>query len=168
MRERSAKAARMERRHAKFRRRPGFNMISLMDIFTILVFFLLVNSSEVQTQTSTKTIRLPESIAEQKPRETLVVQVSRDEIILQGRRIIGLDEVAAQEDAVIEPLRSALEAHKALQFSRLDESEESQEISIAGDREIPFKILKKIMVTCTRAGFGRISLSVTQKAATAG
>ena len=164
MRESSVKASRMERRHGRLRRRPGFNMISLMDIFTILVFFLLVNSSEVQTQGSTKTIRLPESIAEQKPRETLVVQVSRDEIILQGERVVGLDQVLEQGDTVIEPLRLALEEHKQLQLGQRQDPEESSEISIAGDREIPFRVLKKIMVTCTRAGFGRISLSVTQKA----
>lgn len=163
MREQSVKAKRMARRHRRYRRRPGFNMISLMDIFTILVFFLLVNSAEVQQETG-KTIRLPESIAEQKPRETLVVQVSRDAVILQGRKVADVDEVLAADGPIIESLREALEAHKGLQLAELTGARESQEISIAGDREIPFRVLKKIMVTCTRAGFGRISLSVTQKA----
>ena len=63
----SRRAKRMDRHHVRNSRHPRFNMISLMDIFTILVFFLLVNSAEVQV-TSTKAIKLPESVAEEKPR----------------------------------------------------------------------------------------------------
>ena len=65
----------MDRRHSRGRKMPGFNIISLMDIFTILVFFLLVNSSDVEVLPSAKSIQLPESIAAEKPRETLVVMV---------------------------------------------------------------------------------------------
>ena len=62
----SRRALRMERHHKRHRSRGGLNLVSLMDIFTILVFFLLVNSSEVQTLPNAKDLELPESIADRK------------------------------------------------------------------------------------------------------
>jgi biopolymer transport protein ExbD len=42
---------------------------------------------------------------------------------------------------------------------------ESKEITLLADKAIPFKVLKKIMSTCTASGYGRISLAVVQKEA---
>ena len=69
------RAARMERHHKRHKRSTALNLVSLMDIFTILVFFLLVNSSEVQTLPNAKDLVLPESVAEERARETVVVLV---------------------------------------------------------------------------------------------
>ncbi len=69
----STRAIRMDRRHKRHQNVPTINLVSLMDIFTILVFFLLVNSSNTQQPPGNKSIELPESVAEQLPKETLVV-----------------------------------------------------------------------------------------------
>ena len=82
----SRRALRMEKHHKRKRSVLGINLVSLMDIFTILVFFLLVNSSEVEVLPSAKTIQLPESLAAEKPRETLVVMVTEDEIRRKCKR----------------------------------------------------------------------------------
>src|SRR5512138_1138557 len=95
----SRRARRMERHHRRHGAAAGLNLVSLMDIFTILVFFLLVNSAEVELLPSTRAIELPESIAEQKPRETVVVMVTDTDILVQGERVASLQEALAEGDA---------------------------------------------------------------------
>jgi biopolymer transport protein TolR len=161
----SRRARRMERHHKRKRNAIGFNMVSLMDIFTILVFFLLVNSSDVEVLQSTKSIKLPESIAEQKPKETLVVMVSQNDILVQGHKVATAREAVEAGSDVIAPLKTELEyqARKA-QAVQLEAGPFNGEVTILGDREIPYKLLKKIMVTCARSNYGKISLAVTNKA----
>ncbi|PZN27402.1 MAG: hypothetical protein DIU71_17415, partial [Proteobacteria bacterium] len=148
----SNRARRMARHHARSRRGGGLNLVSLMDIFTILVFFLLVNSAEVQTLETPKDITLPESIAETKPRETVVVHVSHDQVLVQGQVVTTLAEVEALEGNIIEPLKVALKAQSD-RILRADAAQDiaGREITILGDRELPFRVLKKIMATCTDA-----------------
>ena len=55
------RAARMERHHKRHKGGAGINLVSMMDIFTILVFFLLVNSSEVEVLPNAKEFVLPDS-----------------------------------------------------------------------------------------------------------
>ena len=93
----------MERHHQQ-RKRPGVNLISLMDIFTILVFFLLVSSSDVQQIPNKKDIRLPTSIAQTAPRETLVIAVTREQILVQGRRVADIASEMALADLIIDGL----------------------------------------------------------------
>ena len=86
MMEMSRRARRMERHHQQ-RKRPGINLVSLMDIFTILVFFLLVSSSNVQQLPNKKDIRLPTYVASKAPQETLVIFVTREKILLTIREV---------------------------------------------------------------------------------
>ncbi len=79
----SKRAKRMERHHKRGKGAP-LNLVSLMDIFTILVFFLLVNSSDVEVLPNAKDVQLPESIAEEKAKETVVIVIGDDDIIVQG------------------------------------------------------------------------------------
>src|SRR5690606_31391904 len=160
----SDRARRMERRHARMRRGAGLNLVSLMDIFTILVFFLLVNSAEVQTLETPKDISLPESIAENKPRETVVVYISHDQVLVQGTPVTTIAEVEALQGNIIAPLKAALQqqSDRALRDAAAADAA-SREVTILGDRELPYRILKKIMATCTDADYGKLSLAVIQK-----
>ncbi len=160
--EQSRRAQRMARHHRRNRRSAPLNLVSLMDIFTILVFFLLVNSSDVEVLPSAKTIDLPQSIAEEKPRETVVVMVTDDDILVQGRRVSGVAEALAAPGPAIAPLQAALEDQAARTLRR--HSGNAPEVTIMGDREIPYRLLKKVMVSCTLARYGKVSLAVMQKA----
>jgi len=80
----SARAQRMEKRHERGKKLGALNLVSLMDIFTILVFFLLVNSSDVEELPNAKDIQLPESIAEAKASESVVILIREEFIIVQG------------------------------------------------------------------------------------
>ena len=160
----SNRAKRMERHHARMRRGSGLNLVSLMDIFTILVFFLLVNSAEVQTLETPRDIKLPESVAENKPRETVVVHISNDQILVQGTPVITIAQVDSLEGNIIEPLKVALQrqSDRALRDAASADIA-NREVTILGDQELPYRILKKIMATCTDADYGKLSLAVIQK-----
>jgi biopolymer transport protein TolR len=144
------------------------NLVSLMDIFTILVFFLLVNSSDSQEVPSSKIIQMPESVADVKPRETVVVMVTADKIMVQGRAVATTEEATAIEGSTIEALRAALDAeHERLILAEagegLADEDSPREVTIMGDKGTPFRLLKKVMATCTEADYTRVSLAVVQR-----
>ena len=88
----SRRSRRMDRNH-KRNKQSALNLVSLMDIFTILVFFLLVSSSNVQQLPNSKDISLPTSVAEKAPKETLVIAITQDSIIVQGTKVSDIDDV---------------------------------------------------------------------------
>lgn len=157
----SRRARRMQRHH-KRGRGAGLNLVSLMDIFTILVFFLLVNSSDVDVMPNTKSIELPKSVAEQKPKETLFILVNEHNLLVQGRAVASVEDILANEDNLIASLKDELEYHAAKAALPSDE-EERREITILGDKQIPYRLLKKIMITCNSVNYNNISLAVTKK-----
>ena len=158
------RAARMKRRHERRKRGGALNLVSLMDIFTILVFFLLVSSGEVESLPSPRDVRLPESTADTPSRETVVVLVTSDEVLVQGRPVARVADVLAADEIVIPALRAALEDQTA-RAVRTDIGEDSaaREVTIMGDKALPYRLLKRIMATCTEADYGRVSLAVLQK-----
>ncbi|MFT5083864.1 MAG: biopolymer transport protein ExbD, partial [Lentisphaeria bacterium] len=85
----SRRARRMERHH-KLRKQSPLNLVSLMDIFTILVFFLLVNSSSSHQLPSNKDLKLPTSTAKKVAEETLIIAITKTEILVQGHKVAEL------------------------------------------------------------------------------
>ena len=160
----SARAKRMDKHHRRHKAGGTLNLVSLMDIFTILVFFLLVNSSDVETLPNTKDLQLPESIAEDKARETVVILIGEKDIIVQGKPIAKIDEVMAIKGNNIPALREALLSQNDRVLRReANEEIANREVTIMGDKEIPYRLLKKVMATCTQSDYGQISLAVLQK-----
>jgi biopolymer transport protein ExbD len=158
------RAARMERHHKRHKRSGALNLVSLMDIFTILVFFLLVNSSEVQTLPNAKDLTLPESIAEERARENVVIMVTDTDLLVQGRSVVKIDDVVSRSELVIPELKAALLNQSEREIRQLSEEEAAQrEVTIMGDKEIPYSLLKRVMATCTDADYGNLSLAVLQK-----
>jgi biopolymer transport protein ExbD len=155
----SRRALRMQRQHKRRRFGASLNMVSLMDIFTILVFFLLVHSSDVESLPSAKSIKLPESLAEKAPKQTVVVTVNDHDILVQGRKVASVTEVMNSAVDLIDPLKAELD----YQAGRTAAGPKGREITIMGDKEIPYRLLKKIMLTCVRASYENISLAVMQK-----
>jgi biopolymer transport protein TolR len=160
----SARARRMDKHHRRHRGGGALNLVSLMDIFTILVFFLLVNSSDVETLPNSRDIQLPESIAERKPEESVVVLIGEEEILVQGSPVVRIADVLALEGNDIAPLREALKSQNDRVLRRTARDDiAGREVTILGDKETPYKVLKKVMATCTAADYGQISLAVLQK-----
>jgi biopolymer transport protein ExbD len=146
------------------RKVTGLNLTSLMDVFTILVFFLLFHASSSEVMEAPKQIKLPDSVVETKPRETVVIMVSPEVVLVQGEAVVSTTEVLENR---IETVIEITERLKQLERNIIGISTkaivESKEVTILADKTIPFKALKKIMSTCTGSGYGRISLAVLQK-----
>jgi biopolymer transport protein TolR len=140
------------------------NLVSLIDIFTILIFFLLINTGVAEVLPSSKAIKLPESTAEKLPRETVVVMVSQSDIVVDGRRVASVDEVIRTESDLIPGLKAELDLLASRQVIRAENAAQKKAITIMGDKDIPYRLLRKVMVTCARADFTDVSFAVQQKA----
>jgi len=157
----SRRIKRMSRNRVKITK---MNLTSLMDVFTILVFFLLVNSGSVEILESPKNVLLPESKVESKPRETVIISISPEEIMVQGQLVAMVADVMEGQPGAVEPITAGLSQLKnniVGPTTRVVAG--SQEVTILADRSVPFAVVKKIMSTCTGEGFENVSLAVIQK-----
>jgi len=161
----SIRAARMARHHKRFGN-ASLSLVSLMDIFTILVFFLLFNSSGDHQLPSSKAIKLPESVAEEKPRDNLVILVSNTDIIVSGKRVANVSNLLESGEAVIPALKNHL---LQLADNHWDKealaSEDGVEVTILADKQVPYSLLKIVMHTLTDTPYRKISLAVGKKSA---
>jgi biopolymer transport protein ExbD len=163
------RAARMARHHKRHKGEAVINLVSMIDMLTVLVFFLLVYSTEqITVVPDSKDAQLPESIAETEITNTVVVIVGEHDIVVHGRPVARIDEVLAAIDPVIPGLQAELEADATdmVRLAALPEDERiaARKVTIMADKELPFLLLRKVMATSTAAGYGQLSLAVLQKA----
>ena len=140
------------------------NLVSLIDVFTILIFFLLSNSTEVETLPSTGAVHLPESTAEKAPKETLVVVVNATEITVDGRKVADVATVTTATDDMIPGLRSELSLLAARPVALAENAGKPKAVTIMGDKDIPYQLLRKVMYTCAMADYTDVSFAVNRKA----
>ena len=139
---------------------PAMNLTSLMDVFTILVFFLLVNSSNSEVLTQPKQITLPDSVVEMKPRETAVIMVSDTQVTVQGEVVATVDEIInSKQDAILGISNKLEEMRKNVIGVSTKSVAESKEVTILSHKSVPFKVLRKVMSSCTFAGYEKVSLA---------
>ena len=146
-------------RQEKKGKAAGLNLVSLMDIFTILVFFLMVNSSEVEVLQTSSKIKLPDSSSEQKPKNQLMISVDAEDLVVQGRSVAKVADVKGSEGLVIEGLKTELE-YQAGRRGAMPEG--GFEVTVIGDKELPYWLLKRILMTCQTTDFARVSLAVNK------
>ena len=148
------------------RRSKALNLTALMDVFTILVFFLLFHSYGGDVMEAPKQIELPTSVVESKPRETVMIMVSPEMVLVQGETVIATSELLGDSMGAIPEITERLTyLERNIIGISTKTVAESKEVTILADKSIPFEVLKRIMSTCTDSGYGRISLAVIQKAA---
>ena len=140
-------------------------LVPFIDMLMILVVFLLVHTSDVEVLPNTKNISIPESIADKKPRPSVVVMITKGEVLVDGRLIATVAEVTNATDPVIQPLKAALQAQAdtVLQDAAKQDIKD-REVTILGDRNTPYSVLRKVMATCTDADYGKVSLAVIESA----
>ena len=167
------RAARMARHHKRNKAEGEINLVSMIDMLTVLVFFLLVYSShEIEILPSAKDVQLPQSMAEQSARDAVVVIISDREILMNGQSLAQISDILASQELVIPALKAALEnqTERVLTDTPAQTEEErvaSREVTIMADKEIPYQLLKRVMATSTAANYGQLSLAVLQKASEA-
>lgn len=162
----SRRARRMERHYINSKKVPAFNLVSLMDIFTILVFFLLVNSAEVQKIPTTKAVKLPESFINETPNESIVVMVTPTEILVENKMIASVADLGEQisSENAIAAIQAALQSQKGRkQVVSISGETLPPEVTVMGDVSTPYNLLHKVMQAATGAGIEKVSLAVIQK-----
>jgi biopolymer transport protein ExbD len=150
-------------RKARNRSMVDLNLVSLIDIFTILIFFLLSNNTVETTLPPSKAVKLPESTSEKVPKDTIVVAVNNSEILVEGRKVADVAPFANSDDDLIPPLKAALDSLGSRQVVRAENAAKARAVTIMGDKAIPYQLLRKVMYTCARADYSDVSFAVRSK-----
>lgn len=139
------------------------NLVALMDIFTILVFFLLLNTGEAENLENAKFVQLPNSLAGTTPHGELVILIDEDSLWLEEKRIASIGDIMENPEASIEPLATALADYRDRK-GELNSYEEQNglALTVMGDRAVPYGLLRSVMQTCRLENFRDIALAVNQ------
>ena len=148
-------------RNARHGNALDMNLVSLIDVFTILIFFLLSNSG-VETLPAAS-VHLPESTAKKDPKETLVVVVNANEITVEGRKVADVAPLVNAKDDLIPGLKAELDLVSARPVALAQDVANAHALTIMGDKDIPYQLLRKVMYTAAIANFTNVSFAVNQK-----
>jgi biopolymer transport protein ExbD len=158
------------KRHRKRQHTAGaeaaghMTLVPFIDMLMILTVFLLVHNSDVDILPNTKAIAIPQSIADKKPRPSVVVMVTKEDLLVDGRAIAKVADVIAAREAVIQPLKQALQSQAdTVLVDAAKQDIKDREVTIMGDKDTPYSVLRKIMATCTDADYGKVSLAVVER-----
>ncbi len=158
----SSRARRMFEHQLRNKAAAELNLIPMIDILSVLVSFLLVYSTDVEVIQNSKSIEVPQSISEQRPHETVVVMLTKDDLFVQGERVAAVSDILASTALDIDPLLAALKRPQLVASTNGDKDAAEREITLMADKTLPYEVLKKVMKTCTDADYGKISLAVMQ------
>jgi len=158
----SNRARRMMEHQLRNKNAAELNLIPMIDILSVLVSFLLVYSTDVEVVQNSKSIEIPQSISEQRPRQTVVVMLTKDDLFVQGERVASVGEILGSNSSDIDPLLAALKRPQLVASTIGDKDIAEREITLMADKSLPYEVLKKVMKTCTDADYGKISLAVLQ------
>lgn len=156
----SMRAKRMDRHHKRNQKTSKLSLVSLMDIFTILVFFLMLNASDVQVLQSSDQVVLPQSTADMPASETLLLMVTKQHILLQGKMLTDTQLLAAQDEQALDTLTAELDYHTERRTELSAQAKQAQSITIMGDASTPYAVLREIMQACAAQGYTNIALAV--------
>jgi biopolymer transport protein ExbD len=161
----SKKTRRMSHKNLLHREDAELNLVPLIDILSVMVAFLLVYSVDVEVIQNAKGVEIPQSIAETQPKQSVVVMITKDQLFVQGELITSLDEIRADKSPMIESLRRVLERPLIAGDAVPEDptAATAREITLMGDKSLPYDVVKKVMATCTAAAYGKISLAVMEK-----
>jgi biopolymer transport protein ExbD len=137
-------------------------LTSLMDIFIVLVLYLLVNQGTGVELDPPENVVLPTSGVDTAPRQSVVIVLSERDVSVQGQSVVSMADVVASDELEIAPIRQAIERIKAAAEQRQDQAGVHTEVTIVADQSVPFKVLKKVMLSSSNAGYGKISFAVNQ------
>jgi biopolymer transport protein ExbD len=138
------------------------NLVSLIDVFTILIFFLMSNVG-VETISPSRAVQLPESMSQKAPKETVMVVVTGSEILVGGKVVASVAEALRVDSDLIQPLKAELDVEASREVILKENEADSKRVTIMGDKDIPYRLLRKVMFTAARAGYSDVSFAVRQR-----
>jgi biopolymer transport protein ExbD len=162
------KMGRARRSKESFGGRSPVLLTPLVDMFTILLIFLLLSySTGGHLMYMARNVLMPESVSREQLEPAVEVAVATDRIYVDGEVIMDdLDEWYTEKKLLMPILYENLKM-KALKFKKMEEDVPlfhfAGKITIQADRALPFHVLKKVLYTADRADFPRISLAVYQR-----
>jgi len=152
--------------HSRRRKRHAgashFALVPFIDMMTILVVFLLAHTADVDILPNTKNIHIPQSLSERKPGATVVVMVTTDSVYVDGALVGSVADVV-NSPTVFQPLRDALAAKNKLELGGQNTDIAKREVTIMGDKNTPYSVLKKIMLSASDAEYGKVSFAVVER-----
>lgn len=159
------KMRRIERQYNQGGRAVPINIVSMIDIFAILVFYLLVSIAAVEMRPNDVTLQLPKSSSEQRPQEATQLMVTSKQILVDNHVVMSIEDAAAAPGKFLPALNAQLQSSVELKPIEGDVSGSLTrgEVNILADKSIQYAVLKKVMATCTEAKFARISLAVVER-----
>ena len=155
---------RIKRHRKRLHGGSHYALVPFIDMMTILVVFLLAHTAEIDILPNSKNIAIPQSVSERKPSPTVVVMITKDSLFVDGQLVSSMAQLAASHDQVIGPLKAALMAQNDTILSNAQKTDISKrEVTIMGDKTTPYSLLKRIMLTCTEADYGKVSFAVVER-----
>jgi biopolymer transport protein TolR len=152
------------KRRKRNRGASHYALVPFIDMMTILVVFLLAHTAEVDILPNTKNISIPQSLSERKPNAAVVVMVTTDSVYVDGKPVGSIAEIVANPGNVFAPLKAALMAQNDLALGGAQKTEiAKREVTIMGDKNTPYSVLKRIMLTCSDAEYGKVSFAVVER-----
>jgi biopolymer transport protein ExbD len=148
-------------------RRHGANhfaLIPFIDMMTILVVFLLAHTADVDILPNTKNISIPQSLSDRKPSAAVVVMITKDSVYVDGQLVGSVADVTADQGPFFAPLKAALLAQNERSLRTAQQTDVAKrEVTIMGDKGTPYSLLKKVMMTCAEAQYGKVSFAVVER-----
>ena len=139
------------------------SLIPMIDMLMILVVYLLVHAADYEILPNMKSIQIPQSMSETKPRETVTVLITKDTMFVNGAEIASVADLRTRQAAVIEPLKRVLVAEAGKRMLKDKDDPTSHEVTVLADKDLPYSFLKTILSTCTAAEYGKVSLAVIER-----
>jgi len=144
------------------------NVTPLVDMFVILVLFLIANFSATgEILAMQKDIQLPEAANTAELTFAPTVMVSQSEVLVSGTLIGRVDDLTREDylniPALEEKLRDMKKQFEDLHAAAGDEGAFKGDVNIQADKRVQFKIIKRVMFSCASAGYGNISFATIAK-----
>lgn len=122
----------------------------------------MMNQNDVEVQ-SNDAIQLPKSIAANELKDTVRIMVTKGDLLVQGRPVAKISDITKLEGEIIPALKKELDYLATRSPLPVELKDQGRPITIMGDKNTPYSVLKRIMDTCAKAEFNNISLAVNQK-----
>ena len=139
----------------------SLNLTPMIDMFVVLTIFLLMTfSTSGEILFIQKEIELPKAAHTDELEQSPVIIIGASQVVIEGQSVGRMDDIADDENFEIADLSERLNNLKK-NFQQLHPNQQfSGKIIIQGDKEVSFRVLKKVMYTCTAVGYGNINFAV--------
>jgi biopolymer transport protein ExbD len=126
----------------------SLSLTSMVDMFAILVIFLLTTATTVSKWIEVSHhIELPKAKLVDPPQKAATIEISKDGIFGDDTLLVAPNAMAAPDMGAIKKWLS--------QYDKKDGF-----VNIVAHTKIAFGVVRKVVLTCQDSGFGKVNLAV--------